>query len=240
MTTIFRRIGLILVGALAGASANAFNAKLEHLQPTGTALVTDDIPVWVRFTLDEDFDFSVDSTYPYGLGSGQIAAANADAEMWDGVKLSATTKLSYAALGVPYSFANVPNHFLFDYEMIGQSYLDGAWPGSLQSDHLHLDAGTYDFLATTFRPKGAVVPGTYNAGMFSLSILAIATDIVTGQSSFIEIPLASTCEKVSTCAFTRTVTAVPESASLAYLGIGLLGLLTWRRSAKRLGVPHSN
>jgi len=64
---------IVLAGVLhAGVAAAAYTGTLTFIEPTGTVGPTDEIPVWLRFTLDETSDplvLTVDAegTPPFGV-----------------------------------------------------------------------------------------------------------------------------------------------------------------------------
>lgn len=176
MPTVTRRapreaavLALASVLAAPAALAAQFSGTLEFITPTGIVGPTDDIPVWVRFTLDPDspdaLNLTGDSSTspPFGV-TPEYLPTEVSADLGQGTQ-------SYQG-----TFVNVLNVFLntaflcngtFTTSCInGPPYdfeFNTSGPDSINFvSQLSLQPGeSTDYLFGTFRPTAPVAEGTY-------------------------------------------------------------------------------
>lgn len=213
------------------AQAEPFDLTLLSLsftEPTGTALSTDTIDVYLSLKLSADAGetFTFDSTAgaPYALG-----------------ELLPTQSVSYDDEGVAtytdfaqYSYANLgtwfgcSGNFTDEQCPSGTTTYNFEW-GSLP-ETLTLNPGeTFTYRFGTFTPKNGFAPaGSYTFNFASLAVFVYGLDI-DGNSISADLTLASTSEP----AFTREVVSVPEpeSYAMALGALGLIGFVARRRRA---------
>ncbi|MEO5734294.1 MAG: PEP-CTERM sorting domain-containing protein [Rubrivivax sp.] len=123
------------------------------------------------------------------------------------------------------------------------SCFDAASPWRWQFDNsassFSLATGTLapgqsaDFLLGSFFPQnGPVAPGVYSFSSASFVLFANGLD-AGGAKIDRSFYLGETCAGFSaTCAFTRTVVAVPEPSTYGLMAVGLAGLIGWRRRSR--------
>jgi hypothetical protein len=224
-------LSLGVLAASASAQAPWSSLKLEFTQPTGTALATDSIPVELRFTnTDTSLDFVVDNSLPLGgLNASDLPThaswLNPDTNQYEWVPFS-----SYSSFNLTVGFGcsgtfttsctgGPPYTFNFDVNPFTTPVLLAAGQSM-----------TYNF--GTFVPDGGVAPaGTY---VFYRSVVWLDVFGVgpAGQDLSAVVFPASTCPFDSTAdcedagfvVFSRTVTAIPEPASVALMALGLVGI----------------
>lgn len=162
---------LALASALAapGALAAQFSGTLEFITPTGIVGPTDDIPVWVRFTLDpgspDALDLNGDSSAspPFGVPPGYLPT-KVFADLGEGGQFYQGT------------FVNVLNVFLNTAFLCSGTFTSGCTSGPPYDfdfntsppdtinflNNFTLQPGSsFDYLFGTFKPTAPVAEGTY-------------------------------------------------------------------------------
>lgn len=208
----------LCLSALSAAALAVPSATLTHLEREAVTSGTVDVDVWLRLTAGETIDFSGTS----GFLPGELSEfAVIDAIVPTTSATCAGTFWPQAPLSACYDVA-APWRFNFNSDFAtGWDRLNG----------MTLAAGeTFDFLIGRFSPQnGTVAPGTYTALNFSME-LSISGQDASGAPLQRWFTLGESCPTVDdSCAFTRTVTAVPEPATAALLPLGLGALVAWRR-----------
>lgn len=193
---------------------------LDFVQASGVVSPTEDIPVWVRFTLDEALNFDFSQPAPYGLSPDLIPTSYPSGRP---ISKGATFVVGAAPT---YSLSCVPGTGDCMNGAYTWSFPDASDPrvfGYGQNEgQLKLDAGSYEYLAGTFKPFGEVAPGDYSLHTINFEIGFLVSDPAFKGLRSAYAVLASTCSQSTSCAFTRTVSAVPEPHPLALLAIGLV------------------
>lgn len=210
-------IGATVALAAAGAFAQP-NMKLEFVQASSVVSPTDEIPVWVRFTIDEALNFDFSQPSPYGLSPDLIPTSFAS-----GRPISKDATFVFG--GPTYSYACVSgagdcmnNAYTWEFPDVSDPRAFGFGQSEGQ---LKLDAGSYEYLAGTFKPRAEVAPGDYSMHTINFEIAFLVSDPAFTGLRPVAAVLASTCVQDTSCAFTRTVTAVPEPQSLMLFVVGL-------------------
>ncbi len=222
-----------LCAALAHAQAGVSALKLEFVQPTGLVSATDSITVSMRLTnTDSSQAFSfAPSTGMAGLPAESLPktawAWNATTSTYEEIAFSRYTGFG---IGVGYSCSSTfskpdchqgPYAFTF-----GDTGMGGGFT---------LAAGqSYEYVHGVLAPLGTTPPGTYTlfTAPLYMMVMGFSADNRALTGTF---QLANTCNAApADCAasglvFSRTVSAVPEPASAALLGLGLLAVLATRR-----------
>lgn len=213
----------VVAAALAAFAVTSSYAQphmtLDFVQASGVVSPTEDIPVWVRFTLDEELNFDFSQPAPYGMSPDLIPTSYPSGRP---ISNGATF-----VVGAPtYSYSCVSGAGDCMNDAYTWSFPDASDPrvfGYGQNDgQLKLDAGSYEYLAGTFKPRGEVAPGDYSMHTINFEIAFVVSDPAFTSSRFAYAVLASTCSQSTSCAFTRTVSAVPEPHALVLLAIGLV------------------
>lgn len=199
--------------------------QLSFTAPTGTAVATDVIDVWARFTLDTTsaplnftsqpllgFDQSllpIQGNYFPPVGNMEVR----DFATWDGAVLN--TRASCSGNFFTATCDPAPTGYTFNFHFGPDNYIPGLGQINLQPGN------SVDFILGRFTPtSGSAAPGLYNFNGMGLTLTFYGTDGF-GNTLFSNgIDLAS----CSSCDFSRTVTAVPEPASVALMLAGLAGL----------------
>lgn len=208
------------------ASADVI-ANLSFTTPSGTVGPTDSIDVWVTLSLDAasdplTFDASVNPLAD--LPSSLIPAA---AEVWNGSGYDSVPFDSYEYTSQFTSrvcsgtFTNACSDGEYHIEAVTSG--SNTWFGT---SSLNLTAGeSQSFLIYQFTPtNGSAAPGDYifySAGL-GFTVHGIDMD---GNSIEQDIAFDACTSQSDSCAFTRTVSAVPVPAAVWLFGSGLLGLL---------------
>lgn len=242
----------LAVGTLfAAAQAHALpNATLTFAQPNGTVNSNQAIEVWVDMTIDANgpalvfnpndptnnyglaaSDMNLLGSYPDGSGNyrnGTITAiTNVSLGMWFGCSSSFSTGCTDGG-AYNFTFADTYNSTKSFNSLLAA---DGS---------LNLAAGsTTHFLFGTFAPNAGNAPaGNYSfyRATLGVSVSGTGIDSETGAPALdsngapyslfaVNFPYQTCNDYDATCAFTRTVLAVPEPETYAMFLAGL-GLLT--------------
>lgn len=224
----------VLCASLATAPAQAALASgtLEYIDRVGTAQPTDDIDVWLRFTLAPDSAGLHFSSTPF---SG-FAAQDLPTE---GSRYDLTTNSFYSVPMAPGSihqamlqawFGCSGNFVLADCGAGAYTWSAGTSPPGFPSPAgltaFDLDPGeSIDFLLMSFHPVGGVAaPGVYRLPTSGLQIRFEGRD-TQGQPLFAWAGLGVACaSRADDCAFERTVQAVPEPAAAWLVVVALAAL----------------
>lgn len=226
-----RLAGALLLGATGWAQAALPMGTLEYVQRLGTASATDDIEVWMRFTLD-----------PAGPG---LRFSSSPLQGVDPADLPVTGPRFDPALGqsvdVPFAPGSIHHALVQAWIGCAGNFIQPdcspaayafVWGGSPSGDtSMDLDPGeTIEYRMLSFVPQGGAAPaGTYRLPTSGLQIRFTGLD-ANGQELFGYHALGVACASgADDCAFTREVRAVPEPAVAALLLAGLAALRVGRR-----------
>lgn len=219
---------------LAGAAQAALPfGTLSFVTPSGNALANEDIEVRLRFTLDPDSDPLDFSSYPLtGFADEDLPTEgqyyNPDTQAYESRP-----------------FAVIERAFLNTYFVCSGTFTDSCTTGAnysfefwtssepgrpsmnfLESFTLAPGEST-EYLFGIFKPvAGGAQPGVYSFFGSGLTLNLTGWD---ADGNFLEtwdfVTLGNTCSSQdASCAFTRTVTAVPEPGTYALMALGLLGI----------------
>lgn len=214
------------------AQAALPTGTLTFTQPTGSAAATDTVEVWVRYTVDAN-------SAPLDFGSNPLTGVDPADLPLVGSRYDPGTGTFIQSDFVEYQGAYLNTYFqcsgTFTASCItGPNYNFEFWTSSQPSkpsinflDSFSLGAGqSYEYLFGSFVPAaGGAAPGLYtfyDSGL-TLNVTGLDAD---GNSISAQIGvLASTCAgQDPSCAFTRSITAVPEPSTYGLMALGLAGL----------------
>lgn len=217
--------------ALCNIADAAIVGSLTFVEPTGTALTTDSIDVWVRLTLAPDSDtlafdrndlagtFAAGGLPSVGYGANGMAAFAAYTDIMLSVGRTCTGNFTIDCSNEPY-WVNQGISSWFD----------------IQSPFVLKAGESRDFLMATMTPyNGEVAPGIYSTYRMSLALHLSGSD-ADGNWLGSHLQFETCAGSVDAeCAFTRNVvSAVPVPAAAWLFGSGLLALAgTARRSGRR-------
>lgn len=228
-----RLAGALLLGAAGWAQAALPMGTLEYVQRLGTASATDDIEVWMRFTLD-----------PAGPG---LRFSSNPLQGLDPADLPTTGRRFDPGLGqlvdVPFAPGSIHQALVQAWFGCSGNFVQsdcsvGAYSfvydlaGSPSGDtSIDLDPGeVIEYRMLSFLPQGGAAPAdTYRLPTSGLQIRFAGLD-ANGQELLGYHALGVACASgADDCAFTREVRAVPEPAVAALLLAGLAALRLGRR-----------
>ena len=235
---LMRALGLA-VGLLSSAAWAALPmGTLEYVQRTGTVGTTDDIPMWMRFTLSA-------ASSPLTFSSNPLTGFNPADLPANGRRFDPVTG---TIIDVP--FASIQSATIQSWYTCNTTFFTGCdtggeysflwggdepgFPNPSGRDSYTMNPGdSVEYLFGTLQPRaGAAAPGTYDFLNVGLQLTFRGLD-ANGETLFGYHGLATTCPRGGVdCVFTRTVQAVPEPEVLPLLGLGLL-LLSRRRNLAR-------
>jgi hypothetical protein len=224
------------------ASGSAFAAlpygTLEYVDRVGTVSNTEAIDVWLRFTVDA-------ASVPLVFSNGPLTGIDPADFPTEGLNYSTNVYEPFTQVdGVFFNYSyscsdtfsgagcgNAPYQFEFNYGNFGAPRLDAIESIDLQPGQ------SIEYLMGRFSPTGGASPaGTYSLFVsgIHLSFYGVNGDgqrLVSDGNS-----LGMTCSPLTPdCAFTRTVTAVPEPQSIFMILAGLGVLFGVMRRRERIG-----
>ena len=223
---------LFVAGVLACACASVTawpTLDLSFTQPAGTASSSESIPVWVTLSVGASgpaLRYAPSASSPFGLSPGDLPAFGDDGMG----HVYAFTQYSSAVLGNWYgcsgSFTQgcATGAYRFDFNA-------DLWAGLADADgSLSLAPGqSVDLLWGSFVPQGSGAPAGDYVFYRAVLGLSVSGEGVDGQGHAVTLsatafPFQTCSDGKASCAFTRTVAAVPEATSLQLFGLGLLTL----------------
>lgn len=223
------------LAAAPSAQAVVPTGTLSFVMPSGVVGANDVIELRMRFTLDA-------GSVPLNFSSDPLAGIDAGDLPTEGSYYDPGTQQFVTSTFTSYTSAYLNTFFgcggtFTDSCITGSNYNFDFWtsstPGSpsinfLDSFMLAPGAST-DYLFGTFTPAaGGAAPGTYAFYSTGLTLNVIGFDVNGNQLSGEITQLGNTCPSQElSCAFTRTVVAVPEPGTYALMGLGMLGI-GWR------------
>jgi hypothetical protein len=247
-STLSKVCGLAAI-ALASLTTPAWatlpTGTLQYITPTGTVGATEVVDVWVRFTLDAGsapLNFSTDAQT--GLLTGFDAAdLPKQGSYYDAVLGQYVTAdfVQYTGAGLNTvfyctdTFTSGCNGNTANYSFSFFTTSQPGMPSINFVNSINLAPGqSTDYVFGQFTPAaGGAAPGNYrlyNTGLF-LYFTGVDADGHSlyysdwGQGGAVNTLLGQTCPSSSdSCAFIRTVTAVPEPSTYGLMALGLLGV----------------
>lgn len=179
---------IVLAGVLhAGVAAAAYTGTLTFIEPTGTVGPTDEIPVWLRFTLDETSDplvLTVDAegTPPFGVPLENHPAPDRyqesyppvyDAEDTFDFMLTTLTDVflnTYFGCDTTFGSCTQGPPYDFEFNTTGPDTLNFL-PDTDDAPFVMNPGESRDYLFGSFRPSdGPVAPGVYTFSLTGLTL----------------------------------------------------------------------
>lgn len=218
-----------------GLSSADVIASLSFTNPTGTVTADETIAVWVTLSLDAS---SEPLTYQEGEDQGGLPASLIPtvAEVWN----DTTHEYDYIAFAT-YEYVG---HTIF--RTCTGTFTNGCGAGEytagavtsggdswFDTNFLNLQAGdSQDFLIYEFSPTdGSATPDDYILYNAGIGFVVHGQD-VNGNPIEQDIVFSTCTGGDPSCAFTRTVSAVPVPAAVWLFGSGLIGLVGMARRRK--------
>jgi hypothetical protein len=226
-------VGLACAALTLAAQAALPTVSLSFTQPSGVVGATEAIDVWVTLTVDAGssplvFDSSLAAPFGFDAADLPVQGTHNDTAAYgnDPVDFASyTTVLTNTAYGCSGTFTNVCDAAAYRFDF----HLNGT-PGRPSFNFLrtlNLQPGaSFDYLFGSFTPVGGVAPaGTYTfySAFADLEFNGLDAD-GHGISAYVGLGQSCVEGEFAACAFTRTVTAVPEPQTYALMAFGLLGI----------------
>jgi hypothetical protein len=236
MLILFFALNIFLIGN----SNAAIIANLSFITPTGTVSPTASIEVWVRLSLDPQSDpFTFDKSLGPTAGA-PTSLIPTEGVVYDPLYYTYTPGLfdTYIDAGIGTGYDYQYNNFINDcnssscgYNYYTRDYLPNS-VRELEDKSFTLNPGeSLDVMHGYFIPRndGTASPNTYTLYNLTLSLwnygLTSEGESISGYTVF-----AETCPtRDASCAFTRTVSAVPVPAAVYLFSSGLIILFGMTR-----------